>query len=150
MCNRDDTGYDAEGSLQTAFVLPPTRRVNFGKARIFSLFSGKHVKIASNNTVQRQLLKFGAASVLAFCVWGHVSELFDHWDNTFRTGNDIEYSTVIVAVLTGAVICFAYLALVLTESRIVAPSLLRTGVSAATAPAMVSPIAHSPPVPLRI
>lgn len=104
----------------------------------------------ADNIVRRQLIKFGAACVLAFCVWGHVSELFDHWDNTFRTGNDIEYSTVIVALITGAVIWFACLALVLTRSLIMAPLLLRLVAWAATATTIASPIAHPPPAPLRI
>jgi hypothetical protein len=39
-----------------------------------------------------------------------VSEIFDHWDNTFQMGNDIEYSAVIVVLIAGAVIGFADLA----------------------------------------
>ena len=60
--------------------------------------------------MRRKLLQFVAALVLVLCVWGHVSELFDHWDNTFKTGNDIEYSTVIVVMIAGAVVGFVRLA----------------------------------------
>ena len=39
-----------------------------------------------------------------------MSEIFDHWDNTLQTGNDIEYSTVIVALIAGAVLGLAHVA----------------------------------------
>ena len=52
--------------------------------------------------------------ILTLCIWGHVSEIFDHWDNTFQTGNDIEYSTVIVVLIAGAVIAFAHVAAALS------------------------------------
>ena len=57
--------------------------------------------------MRSRFLHFGSALILALCIWGHVSELFDHWDNTFHTGYDVEYSTVIVVLAAGAVIAFA-------------------------------------------
>jgi hypothetical protein len=45
--------------------------------------------------------------LLTLCLWGHLSEIFDYWDNTFQTGNDIEYSTVIVALVAAAVVGLA-------------------------------------------
>ena len=57
--------------------------------------------------MRQRLIQIGTTFILVVCTWGHVSEIFDHWDNTFRTGNDIEYSTVIVMLVCGATIAFA-------------------------------------------
>jgi hypothetical protein len=101
--------------------------------------------------VRLRLLHFGTAVVLTLCIWGHVSELFDHWDNTFKTGEDIEYSIVIVALVIGAVICFSHLAAVVIGSRAgLVCSLARLAVLAFAESTAVSCIAHSPPIPLRI
>ena len=97
------------------------------------------------------MLYLGTVLVLTLSIWGHVSELFDHWDNTFRTGNDIEYGTVIVALLVGAVLCFAHLVVIVARSRTtIAPLLPRLPVCAAPVPAIASFTAYSPPAPLRI
>lgn len=89
--------------------------------------------------------------ILTLCIWGHVSEIFDHWDNTFQTGNDIEYSTVIVVLIAGAVIGFAHVAaLVLrtvSATSYVVPLLAACGLAALSPAAFVG---HSPPPPLRI
>ena len=101
--------------------------------------------------VRRRMLYLGTVLVLTLSIWGHVSELFDHWDNTFRTGNDIEYSTVIVVLLVGAAICFAHLVVIVTRSRTtIGPLLRRFPVCAAAVPTIVSFTAYSPPAPLRI
>jgi len=64
--------------------------------------------------VRRKLIQFGTTFILQLCIWGHVSEIFDHWDNTFKTGYDIEYSTVIVVLIAGAVIiAFGHVAVAL-------------------------------------
>jgi hypothetical protein len=101
--------------------------------------------------VRRKLLQSVAAVVLALCVWGHVSELFDHWDNTFKTGNDVEYSTVIVVLVAGAVIGFVRFAVMvltaLSGAVHVRPSLAAV---AATRPNSTALIGYSPPLPLRI
>jgi len=101
--------------------------------------------------VRRRLLHLGPVLILTLCIWGHVSELFDHWDNTFGTGNDIEYSTVIVVLLAGAVICFAHFVVIVTRSRTtIAPPLRRLPAWAAAIPPIASFTAYSPPAPLRI
>jgi len=110
---------------------------------------------ARENGIQRKvrlrLLHFGTVVVLTLCIWGHVSELFDHWDNTFRTGKDIEYSTVIVALVIGTAICFSHFPAVAIGSRAgLVCSLPRLAVSAFAESTSVSCIAHSPPIPLRI
>lgn len=38
---------------------------------------------------------------------GHVSELFDHWDHTLRTGKDADYAVVMVAGCAGFVFAVA-------------------------------------------
>ena len=100
--------------------------------------------------MRRKLLQLVAAVVLALCGWGHVSELFDHWDNTFKTGNDIEYSTVIVVLIAGAVVGFvrfAFMVLTATWGALhVRPSLA----VAAARPNSTELIGPSPPLPLRI
>jgi len=63
---------------------------------------------ASKGQIQRKLIQLGATLILTLCIWGHVSEIFDYWDNTFQAGNDIEYSTVIVALIAGAGFGIAY------------------------------------------
>ena len=101
--------------------------------------------------MRRKLLQFVAAVVLALCVWGHVSELFDHWDNTFKTGNDIEYSTVIVVLIAGAVVGFVRFAVRVLTAQLgalhVRPSLAAV---ADPRPNSTELIGHSPPLPLRI
>jgi len=101
--------------------------------------------------VQRKLLQLVAALVLGLCVWGHVSELFDHWDNTFKTGNDVEYSTVIVALIAGAVIGFIRLAVILLTAPLGALH-VRSSLAAVAVmkPDSTEPIGYSPPLPLRI
>lgn len=101
--------------------------------------------------VRLRLLHFGTAVILTLCIWGHVSELFDQWDNTFRTGKDVEYSTVIVALVMGAVICFAHFAAVVIGLRAGLVCVLpRLVVWSSAESTTVSCFAHSPPVPLRI
>jgi len=54
--------------------------------------------------VRKYIIQYGAALVLAISLAGHVSEIFDHWDNTVQTGGDVDYGAVMVAVLAGAVL----------------------------------------------
>jgi TRAP-type mannitol/chloroaromatic compound transport system permease small subunit len=101
--------------------------------------------------VQRRLIQFGTTLILTLCVWGHVSEIFDHWDNTFQTGYDIEYSTVIVVLVAGAVIAFAHVAAALIRRVSATPGLLPYfGSCDVDAPSLTAFVAHSPPRPLRV
>ena len=102
--------------------------------------------------MQQKTLQFVAVVVLALCVWGHVSELFDHWDNTFKTGNDVEYSTVIVVLIAGAVIGFVSVAVTVLTARlgalyVTSPSLALMAVARPTSTELIG---YSPPLPLRI
>jgi hypothetical protein len=101
--------------------------------------------------VRRQLIQFGTTLILAVCLWGHVSEIFDHWDNTLQTGNDIEYSTVIVALIAGAVFWLAQVAAKVIRAR--SATFCLSSLFVASLPSTPSPvlsIGHSPPQPLRI
>ena len=101
--------------------------------------------------MRRRLIHYGATLILTLCIWGHVSEIFDHWDNTLQTGNDIEYSTVIVVLIAGAVIGFARF--VVRLLRTVYEESCLMALAAAYPPSAVGPaalIGHSPPQPLRI
>jgi len=49
--------------------------------------------------------------VVAVLLGTQVSELFDTWDNTLQTGNDIEFSLTVVALCIGACVLFSKLLL---------------------------------------
>jgi hypothetical protein len=101
--------------------------------------------------VRRRLIQFGTTLILTLCIWGHVSELFDHWDNTFETGYDIEYSTVIVVLIAGAVIAFAQVAAHLIRRISATPGLLPYfSTCRVDHPSLTVFVSHSPPRPLRI
>ena len=42
-----------------------------------------------------------ATLVLAICFVCHVAEMFDQWDHTLQTGNDTEYTFVVLALCVG-------------------------------------------------
>jgi hypothetical protein len=42
-----------------------------------------------------------ATLVLTVCLAGQVAEVFDQWDNTLQTGNDTEYTFVVLALCVG-------------------------------------------------
>jgi hypothetical protein len=101
--------------------------------------------------MRRKLVHFAGLLILTACVWGHASELFDHWDNTFRTGNDVESSVIIAALAAGVVLALAYMPPAILrmvrktpESRSTARHSFLFSVLSAEF------IGHSPPLPLRI
>lgn len=47
------------------------------------------------------LLRSAVLIVMAAMFGGHVSELFDRWDHTLRTGKDADYAVVMVAACAG-------------------------------------------------
>lgn len=101
--------------------------------------------------MRRKFTHYGTLLILMLCIWGHVSEIFDHWDNTFQTGHDIEYSTVIVALVAGAVISFVRLAAVVVRTfSIRSHQLLFFGSDFLDTYGRTAFISHSPPAPLRI
>ena len=101
--------------------------------------------------MRQHLIQFGAMLILAVCICSHVSEIFDHWENTFKTGNDIESSMIIVALVAGAAFGLTHVAGVMVLYAVLGTCLLPLFVTcllSASSPAVS--ISHSPPQPLRI
>src|ERR1019366_6880437 len=48
-----------------------------------------------------------AALVLLICLVCPVLEMFDHWDHTAQTGNDTEYTFVVLGLCVGVLYTFA-------------------------------------------
>jgi hypothetical protein len=101
--------------------------------------------------VRRQLLQFGAFLLLLVCLCGHVAEIFDFWDKTLQTGNDIEYSLVMVALVAGSGFGIAHVAAIVMRnasprSCVLAPLVA----SSLRAPSPHASPGYSPPPPLRI
>jgi hypothetical protein len=115
-------------------------------------FSSRRVRqMASKGKVRRHFLQFGAFLLLLVCLCAQIAETFDFWDHTLQTGNDIEYSLVIVVLIVGAGFGLSRVASV--AMRIVSmtsflASQLRASRLWASLPA-ASP-GYSPPQPLRI
>jgi len=57
--------------------------------------------------MRRTLLHSAVLITLVAMLGGHVTELFDRWDNTLQTGRDIDYAVVIVAACAGIVFAAA-------------------------------------------
>src|SRR5438552_3818825 len=53
--------------------------------------------------VRRILLRPAVLITLAAMLGGHMTELFDHWENTLQTGSDVDYTVVILAACAGVV-----------------------------------------------
>ena len=107
--------------------------------------------MASKGKVRRHLLQFGAFLLLLVCLCAQVAETFDFWDHTLETGNDIEYSLVIVVLIAGA--GFGVTALVAVAMRTVSLMFClpySLGGSCSLAPSPVVSTGYSPPQPLRI
>jgi hypothetical protein len=102
--------------------------------------------------MRRSLIRLGALVILLICLWGHISELFDTWDDTLQTGGDIEYSSVIVALVMGAIVVVAAHVLSQFRGRSISSSFVsvRFGITQRfpSTPVLLTP---SPPLlPLRI
>ncbi len=54
--------------------------------------------------MRRAIIHIMIIAILAVLVWGYVGEVFDQWDQTIQTGNDLEFSLVLVALSLGAVL----------------------------------------------
>src|SRR5207245_6904248 len=57
--------------------------------------------------VQRTLLRWAVLITLAAMLGGHVTEMFDRWENTLQTGRDVDFTVVIVAACAGVVFVVA-------------------------------------------
>ena len=96
------------------------------------------------------MLRLAALAVLVICLGSHVSELFDTWDNTFQTGNDIESSFVIAALTLGAALGF------MSATALLLDKLRPLAIESASVPVsdqfseFISSTHSPPPIPLRI
>ncbi len=81
-----------------------------------------------------------------------VTELFDTWDNTPQTGNDIEYNAVLVILCVGAAIaCFRALSLtVVALGRSALPSFIGVFLSPDRFSPFVEPVLSPRTTTLRI
>jgi hypothetical protein len=52
-------------------------------------------------TVRSRASFITATLVLAICFVCHVAEIFDQWDHTLQTGEDTEYTFVLLALCVG-------------------------------------------------
>jgi|SRR5579872_2316475 len=65
----------------------------------------------------RGLLRGAVLLIVAAMLTGHVTELFDHWDHTLRTGRDADYPLVVIAACIGLGFVAAKSLIVLTRER---------------------------------
>lgn len=52
-------------------------------------------------------LRWAILIIVAAMLCGHVTELFDHWDHTLRTGREADYTLVVLAACAGLEIVLA-------------------------------------------
>lgn len=100
--------------------------------------------------MRRNLVFYGALTVLSVCLWAHVSELCDRWDNTFQTGNDVESSAMIAALAAGA--AFDVLVAAAVYRSLFAEAELRVRTASPRLEVFLSTefFGHSPPLSLRV
>lgn len=48
-----------------------------------------------------RVLRWAVLLILMAMLSGHVSELFDHWDHTMRTGREADYTLVVIGACAG-------------------------------------------------
>ena len=70
-------------------------------------------------SVRRILLHWAVLIILAAMLGGHMTELFDHWENTLQTGSDVDYTVVILAACAGVVFVAAKSLVVLDRKSVV-------------------------------
>jgi Ca2+/Na+ antiporter len=95
------------------------------------------------------------AIVLLTCLVCPLVELFDHWDHTLQTGNDMEYTLVVLALCIGIVFALVRLTVALFSNFLVtsASSRLVSLTNASfflIAAAIFAAASTSPPLNLRI
>ena len=93
--------------------------------------------------------------VLLTCFVCPVLEMFDRWDHTLRTGQDTEYTFVVIALCVGAVFAFARLIVTFCASLsatkyIWTPWRINVSLFSVIHPAAFGPLSESPPLNLRI
>jgi len=96
------------------------------------------------------LIHLGSVLILAVCFCGHVSEVFDHWDHTLQTGNDVEYTATIIALVVGTALILAHVAVTMVQPCRAQYFSLSYSKSEPTHSLLVPGITASPPTALRI
>lgn len=105
----------------------------------------------SEGKVRPRLLQFVALCLLLVCLCGHVAETFDFWDHTLQTGNDIEYSLVILALVAGVAFGIVHVAAIVMRAVSLTHCLLLSfDPSSSCALPPVASTCCSPPQTLRI
>lgn len=91
-----------------------------------------------------------AALILLVCLLCPILELFDHWDHTSQTGDDTEYTLVVVGLCVGVAYAFARFVLTSPAVEAVSEIILHFSSSALApggrGPFFVVPIPLSPPI----
>lgn len=94
--------------------------------------------------MRQKVFQFACIVLLLVVFGSHFSELFDQWDHTLQTGNDIESVLVVLALTAGAVLTLAGAVVFLFVSiHPLGAPLEQLRISAGSPPLV--PSAHSPP-----
>jgi hypothetical protein len=106
-------------------------------------------------SVGSRIFRAVATLALLICFVCPVLEMFDHWDQTLQTGQDTEYTFVILALCVGAVCALAKVIVTffpgLAAARFISPFCCCEGsVFPITWSAALAPLSESPPLNLRI
>jgi hypothetical protein len=94
--------------------------------------------------------------ILVVCLVCPLVELFDHWDHTMQSGNDTEYTLVVVALCAGVAYSFARFIFKSVPlgfvAKIVFPSYSQRSFFSASCSftSLLFDAASPPPLPLRI
>jgi hypothetical protein len=108
--------------------------------------------------MRNALVRWALVTVLAAMSGGQVTELFDHWDHTSQTGQDVDYTVALIATCIG----FAVVAARNVASRLRRPpgpehapvdcpfSILQPILSVPFGAGVSSPPASPPRLPLRV
>ena len=105
--------------------------------------------------MRKRLLRSAALVILAVMLGGQTTELFDNWDHTAQSGQDVDYTLVIVAACLGVVFAVGK-TLVYAARRLVTlmPPTITGQMFCAFRMISAEPFATGPPIsnpsPLRI
>jgi len=106
--------------------------------------------------MRSRFLHAGIVFILVVCLVCPLVELFDHWDHTLQTGNDTEYTLVILALCMGVAYSFAHFIFKSAQLWFLAKSVFASCVknSLFSAPSsftlLLFDATSPPPLPLRI
>jgi hypothetical protein len=108
------------------------------------------------STMRSRATRITVALPLLICFVCPIVETFDHWDHTIQTGNDTEYTLVVLALCVGVAYSFARFVFKSALLRFVAKSVFASFAQKSFLSAscrftlLLSDATSPPPVPLRI